>query len=72
MNQHYFQSNWPWLQQRVHSRWPQLPEQDVDRIDGRIERLYTVLLRKGGMSRAQAALELWEFLHSGSPQHVKA
>jgi hypothetical protein len=66
MNQHSFETNWARLRPRVQQRWPQLPEQDVRRIDGRVEQLYRLLWSRGGLSRSDAARELWEFLHNSA------
>ena len=63
MNQQSFESNWLRLRPRVQQRWPQLSEQDIRRIEGRVERLYRLLCNRGGLSRSDAAREIWEFLH---------
>jgi hypothetical protein len=65
MNQQYFATNWPWLRHRVRAHWPQLSEADLEHINGRVERLYAVLLECGGLRWPQAAHELWDFLRRG-------
>jgi hypothetical protein len=62
MNQQSFDTNWGRLRPQVQQRWPQLSEHDVGRIDGRVDRLYRLLCSRGGMSRSDAAREIWEFL----------
>lgn len=63
-NQQEFRTDWPALRRRVRDRWPQLDEDVVDGIDGRMERLYLALVEDCGMARGEAARELWEFLRS--------
>lgn len=62
--QHEFRADWPALRRRVRDRWPQLNEDVVEGIDGRLERLYLALVEDGGLARGDAARELWEFLRS--------
>ena len=63
MNQQSFEANWARLRRRVQERWPQLTEQDIRHIQGRVDRLYRLLCGPGGLSRSDAAQEVWEFLH---------
>jgi hypothetical protein len=64
INQHDFQTHWPAVRRRIRDRWPQLNDDIVEGIDGRVERLYQALVEDCGIPRADAARELSEFLRS--------
>lgn len=68
MNSSEFSTNWKLLRSHVRRQWPEMSDRELDRIDGRPNRLYHALIQKYGISRDEAARQLWEFLR-GARQH---
>lgn len=64
MNSPEFRTNWKLLRNHIRNQWPDLSDRELDRIDGRPNRLYHALIQKHGISRDEAARELWEFFRS--------
>lgn len=58
------------MRDRIARQWPDLSEFELDRIGTRPERLYHALIQKYGISRDEAARQLWSFLRS--PQKAAA
>lgn len=62
MNNSEFCTNWKLLRPQVRRQWPELSHQELDRIDGRPHRLYHALVQRYGISRDEAARQMWDFL----------
>lgn len=58
MNTDVLQGNWKQLRGRVKEMWGNLTDDDLDRIDGRADRLIGVLQEKYGYARDKAETEI--------------
>jgi uncharacterized protein YjbJ (UPF0337 family) len=71
MNAKVLESHWDQLQGEVKDRWGQLTRDDVDRIEGSMERLTGLLQERYGYARERAEEEISRFLdeleEGGSP-----
>ncbi|MFG0333031.1 MAG: hypothetical protein ACF8TS_06675 [Maioricimonas sp. JB049] len=46
----------------IPRHWPDFTEPELDWIDGRINRLYLAISQKYGISRDEAARQVWRFV----------
>ena len=58
MNTDVLQGNWKQLRGRVKEMWGNLTDDDLDRIDGRADRLIGLLQEKYGYARDKAKAEI--------------
>ena len=65
-----YRANWNVLRNLIRDQWPDMSDHELDRIDGRPNRLYHALIQKYGISRDEAARQLWEFLRSARQYDV--
>lgn len=61
MNRNEMEGNWKQLKGRAKEKWGELTDDDLDRIDGRRERLVGVLQERYGKSQDAASKEADEF-----------
>ncbi|REJ94073.1 MAG: hypothetical protein DWQ29_03245 [Planctomycetota bacterium] len=62
MNRPEFHANPTLSENRIRNQWPDMCDGELDRIDGRPDRLYHALIQKYGISRDEAAQQLWDFV----------
>ena len=62
MNADTFKGNWKQLKGTVKEQWGRLTDDDLDRIEGRRERLAGKIQERYGVTKdeAEAQLERWE------------
>jgi uncharacterized protein YjbJ (UPF0337 family) len=65
MNTDVLQGNWKQLRGRVKEMWGNLTDDDLDRIDGRTERLIGVLQEKYGYAKDKAEAEVRRLTSDG-------
>ncbi|HJQ98911.1 MAG TPA: CsbD family protein [Candidatus Polarisedimenticolaceae bacterium] len=65
MNTDALQGNWKQLRGRVKEMWGNLTDDDLDRIDGRTERLIGVLQEKYGYAKEKAESEIRRLTSDG-------
>ena len=63
MNKDILEGNWRQLRGRVQEWWGDLTDDDLDKIQGRRERLAGVLQERYGYTREQAEESIREFLN---------
>lgn len=61
MNRNEMEGNWKQFKGRAKEKWGELTDDDLDRIDGRRERLVGVLQERYGKSQEAASEEAEEF-----------
>ena len=61
MNTDVLQGNWKQLRGRVKEMWGKITDDDLDRIDGKTDRLLGVLQERYGYARDKAEAELRRF-----------
>ena len=61
MNTDVLQGNWKQLRGRVKEMWGKITDDDLDRIDGKSDRLLGVLQERYGYARDKAEAELRRF-----------
>lgn len=54
---------WPELKSHVRKRWSKLTDEDFARLNGRTDELVTALQRRYGYGKAQAGIEINNWLH---------
>ena len=54
---------WPELKSQVRKRWSKLTDEDFSRLSGRMDDLITALQRRYGYGKAQAGIEINNWLH---------
>ena len=64
MNKDILQGNWKQVRGRVHEWWGKLTDDDLDKIEGRSERLAGLLQERYGYTRERAESSIREFLDS--------
>lgn len=64
MNRNEIEGNWKQFKGRAKEKWGELTDDDLDRIEGRRERLIGVLQERYGKSQNQASKEADEFFDS--------
>lgn len=64
MNRNEIEGNWKQLKGRAKEKWGELTDDDLDRIDGRRERLVGTLQERYGKSQAEASKEADDFFDS--------
>jgi uncharacterized protein YjbJ (UPF0337 family) len=58
MNTDVLEGNWKQLRGRIKEMWGKVTDDDLDRIDGRTERLMGLLQEKYGYARDKAEAEI--------------
>ena len=61
MNRDVLQGNWKQLRGRAKEMWGSLTDDDLDQIDGRMDRLLGALQKRYGYAREKAEAELDRF-----------
>ncbi len=56
------QINWPLLKPRLRDHWKKLTDDDLKQINGKVEDLITVLRKRYGYGKAQAEIEINNWL----------
>jgi uncharacterized protein YjbJ (UPF0337 family) len=62
MNEDILKSQWPQIRSQIKGWWSVLTDEDVDKINGRRDRLIGLLQQKYGFTTDQAARELDDHL----------
>lgn len=62
MNQDILKGRWKQLRGEIKSWWGKLTSDDVDRIEGSLEKLSGILQERYGFSLQEAQLEIADFL----------
>lgn len=62
MNSETFEGKWEQLKGRVKAAWGELTDDDLTRIDGRIDQLKGLIRERYGRSKEQVEAEVREFL----------
>lgn len=62
MNKDILEGNWKQLRGRVQEWWGNLTDDDLDKIEGRSDRLLGVLQQRYGYTRQEAEASIREFL----------
>ncbi len=60
----YLQSKWIELKPKLRKRWVRITEDDIAQIDGRTDELIRTLRRRYGYGKAQAEIEINQWLGS--------
>ncbi len=61
MNRNEIEGNWKQLKGRAKEKWGELTDDELDRIDGRRERLVGVLQERYGKTEREASKEADDF-----------
>jgi uncharacterized protein YjbJ (UPF0337 family) len=61
MNRDVLQGNWKQLRGRVKEMWGDLTDDDLDQVDGHMDRLLGALQKRYGYAREKAEAELDRF-----------
>lgn len=62
-NQDILQSKWPELKGQVRQQWGKLTGDDLARLSGKIDELTGILRLRYGYGKAQAEIEIENWLH---------
>jgi uncharacterized protein YjbJ (UPF0337 family) len=71
-NRDILQSKWPALKGQVKLRWGKLTDNDVQRLSGTTDELAAVLQQRYGYGKAQAKIEInqWVSTHNTAPLEI--
>lgn len=64
MNTDVLQGNWKQLRGRIKETWGKITDDDLDTIDGKVDRLLGILQERYGYARDKAEAELRRFTSS--------
>ena len=64
MNTDVLQGNWKQLRGRIKETWGKITDDDLDTIDGKVDRLLGILQERYGYARDKAEAELRRFASS--------
>jgi len=70
MNKDILKGKWNQLKGSVRSKWGQLTNDDVDKIQGDGEKFIGILQERYGYAREEAERELHEFLNADQQRHA--
>jgi uncharacterized protein YjbJ (UPF0337 family) len=70
-NQDILQDEWPALKGQVKLRWGKLTDGDVQRLSGKTEELVEVLQQRYGYGKAQAKIEINQWVSAHNPAPLK-
>lgn len=62
MNRDIFEGKWKQLRGAVKQKWGQLTDDELDKVDGDVDRLSGILQEKYGYSRENAEREIKRFV----------
>jgi len=66
-NQDILEGKWPELKSQVKQQWGKLTDDDIQRLSGKTEELTGVLRQRYGYGKAQAEMEINNWLTSEKP-----
>jgi uncharacterized protein YjbJ (UPF0337 family) len=66
-NQDILEGKWPELKSQVKQQWGKLTDDDIQRLSGKTEELTGVLRQRYGYGKAQAEMEINNWLTSERP-----
>jgi uncharacterized protein YjbJ (UPF0337 family) len=55
MNKDILEGEWMQLKGKIKEQWGELTDDEIDKVDGRIDRLIGTLQERYGMSKAEAS-----------------
>lgn len=61
MNQDQFAGKWKQMKGKAKARWGKLTNDDLDRIDGKIEQLVGIIQEREGIAKEEAQRQVDEF-----------
>lgn len=64
MNKHQLKGSWNEIKGKVKQKWADLTNDDLNKIDGKVDELSGTLQRKYGYTKKKADQEIDDFLNS--------